>query len=600
MTPTLPSHDPHPAERAARLAAARGEYVYDHDSLAPLPLVKTVPKSETPSLGWLAELAKILVTIRGNAWRVGRGVEESRAYDLDLRRVAAGVAENGPAAAREAFAEITDLLAKGYVRGRPSGTKDYAALFQSIAVPANASTHQWDATFARMRVAGPNPLVIQRVSAPGDRFPVTDAMFEAVLGERDSLAAAGAEGRLYLADYTSLAGAPLGVHVDLDQRVVVRARGEESPKYLAAPLALFAVPAVASGGPRGLRPVAIQLGPRPGPDAPIFTPADGWGWTIAKSLVQTADGHFHQVAAHFAGTHMVVEPFVIATRRQLDASHPLRVLLDPHFEGTLYINDSAQRVLLAPQGGVDLVMSTTVATSRALSGKVVQRWVFGESSPPEALRRRGVLDREALPSYPYRDDALLVWDAIHRWTSAYLALYYQGDADVAGDAELQAWAAEVRADDGGRMKSFAPSGRVESLEYLAGAAALVIFTASAQHAAVNFPQRELMSYTPAMPLAAYRAAPTSKVGLAMHDYLDLLPPLDMAHLQRDLGTMLGGLRHTRLGQYETPFDDPRVAAPLAAFQAALAGVEKTIDERNLARPPYDYLRPSLIPQSTNI
>jgi arachidonate 15-lipoxygenase len=297
---------------------------------------------------------------------------------------------------------------------------------------------------------------------------------------------------------------------------------------------------------------------------------------------------------------MVVEPFVMATRRQLDASHPLRVLLDPHFEGTLYINDSAQRVLLAPRGGVDLVMSTTVAVSRELSGKVVQRWVFGESSPPEALRRRGVLDPEALPSYPYRDDALLVWDAIHRWTSDYLGLYYQGDADVAEDAELQAWAAEVRADDGGRMKSFAPSGRITSLEYLAGAAALVIFTASAQHAAVNFPQRELMSYTPAMPLAAYRCVPTSKTGLAMHDYLDLLPPLDMAHLQRDLGTMLGGLRHTRLGQYETPFDDPRVAAPLAAFQAALAGVEKTIEERNLSRPPYDYLRPSLIPQSINI
>jgi arachidonate 15-lipoxygenase len=375
----------------------------------------------------------------------------------------------------------------------------------------------------------------------------------------------------------------------------------ESPKHLAAPLALFAVPAPRPGAPRGLRPVAIQLGPRPGPEAPIFTPEDGWGWMIAKSLVETADGHLHQVASHFAGTHMVVEPFVMATRRQLDHAHPLRVLLDPHFEGTLYINDAAQKMLLAPQGGVDLLMSTSVAASRSLAGKVVAAWVFGESAPPEALRRRGVLDPEALPSYPYRDDALLVWDAIRRWVGAYLGLYYHSDADVVGDAELQAWAAEVRADDGGRMKSFAPSGRVESLEYLVGAAALVIFTASAQHAAVNFPQCELMSYAPATPLSAYRPAPASKEGLTAQDYLDLLPPLDMAHLQRDLGTILGSLRHTRLGQYpQGTFVDPRVAAPLATFQATLAQIEQTIGERNAARPAYDYLRPSLVPQSINI
>jgi arachidonate 15-lipoxygenase len=212
-----------------------------------------------------------------------------------------------------------------------------------------------------------------------------------------------------------------------------------------------------------------------------------------------------------------------------------------------------------------------------------------------------VLDPEALPDYPYRDDALLVWDAIRTWTRSYLGLYYKADADVLADAELQAWVAEIRADDGGRMKSFAKSGRVESLGYLADAAALVIFTASAQHAAVNFPQCPLMSYSPAMPLAAYRDAPTRTTGMTAQDYLDLLPPLDMAHLQRDVGTMLGALRYTQLGQYDGgAFGDPKVAAPLGAFQARLAEIEKIIQERNAARPAYEFLQPSLIPQSINI
>jgi arachidonate 15-lipoxygenase len=104
-----------------------------------------------------------------------------------------------------------------------------------------------------------------------------------------------------------------------------------------------------------------------------------------------------------------------------------------------------------------------------------------------------------------------------------------------------------------------------------------------------------------MPLAAYRPAPMAKEGLSAQDYLDLLPPLDMAHLQRDLGTMLGGLRHTRLGQYDKgAFEDPRVATPLAAFQKRLVEVEQIIQERNATRPAYGFLLPSLIPQSINI
>lgn len=601
MIPTLPASDPRAAERAARLAAAREVYTYDHESLAPLPLVKKVPPSDEPSAGWLARLAKLLVDIRRNTWNVGRGLDATRANALDLSTVVDALTSSRPGAAGTVFQEITDLVMKGYVKGRPSGLKDYSALFASIELPKIASSYHWDAVFARMRVAGPDPVVMARIGAVPDHFPVTDAHLKAALGEDDSLARAAAEGRLYLCDYGILDGAPLGEHRDLAQEFVQFASTKVSPKHLAAPLALFAVPAARGDAPRPLRPVAIQCGQRPGPETPVFTPEDGWAWRMAKSFVQTAEGHHHQVIAHFAGTHMVVEPFVLATVRQLDRYHPLHVLLAPHFEGTLYINDSAQRVLLAPKGGVDLVMSTRIDISRGLAGTVMQSWNLDDALPPVALRRRGVDDASALPDYPYRDDALLVWDAVRAWVSDYVRLYYTSDADLLADPELVAWAAELRADDGGRLRSFARSGRVESLEYLIDVLALVIFTAGPQHAAVNFPQAELMCFAPAMPLAAYRPPPTSREGVSMADYLDLLPPLDMAHLQRDLGVMLGSLRHTKLGEYESGhFQDPRVGAPLAAFQARLAEVERTIAERNRTRPPYEYLMPSLIPQSINI
>lgn len=42
---------------------------------------------------------------------------------------------------------------------------------------------------------------------------------------------------------------------------------------------------------------------------------------------------------HLAQTHLVSEAFCLATQRTLAPSHPLHVLLAPHFEGTLFINE---------------------------------------------------------------------------------------------------------------------------------------------------------------------------------------------------------------------------------------------------------------------
>lgn len=49
---------------------------------------------------------------------------------------------------------------------------------------------------------------------------------------------------------------------------------------------------------------------------------------------------------------------------------------------------------------------------------------------------------------------------------------------------------------------------------------MIIFTASAQHAAVNFPQRNLMGYAPAYPLGCY--SPGYKSNGTLYDAFDLL------------------------------------------------------------------------------
>jgi arachidonate 15-lipoxygenase len=493
----------------------------------------------------------------------------------------------------KAFAKyfFTELNKKAPT-GRASSLEDYKKLFAYIELPAIANTFEDDSVFAYTRLAGSNPVIIEQMTAPDPRFPVTEEQYKARMGDGDSLETAIREGRVYLADYGVLEGALNGTF------------GASPPlqKYVPAPLAMFAVPPV-NATDRQLAPVAIQCGQSPA-NYPVITPATGPdAWLMAKTAVGIADIIFHEAVTHFARTHALIEPFAIATHRQLPADHPLSILLLPHFQGTFAINAAAHEFLIAPKGGVNGLLSPTIDNARVLMVKGLRIRGFNDDMFPKRLRDRGVDDVTALPIYPYRDDGLLIWDAIHAWVTAYLGLYYHSDGAIQSDANLQNWARELVSFEGGRLPGFGEheDGSIESLSYLIDAVTMVIFTASAQHAAVNFPQNSLMSFAPAMPTAGYLPFTAIGSGSTRKDWFDLLPPLDQAQSQLNLLYLLGSVYFTRLGVYETGhFADLRVAEPLRQFQQSLEDAEATIDFRNTTRPVYDFLRPSLIPQSINI
>lgn len=477
-------------------------------------------------------------------------------------------------------------------KGRASSLEDYRKLFVHIDLPEVANTFQSDEFFAYMRVAGPNPVMIARLTAPDVRFPVTEEQYQSVMGDSDSLQNAIKQGRVYLADYAILDGALNGTN----------GPNPQMQKYSYAPLAMFAVPAN-DASDRLLRPVAIQCG-QSSADYPVITPSTGAdAWLMAKTIVQIADANFHEAVSHLARTHLLVEPFVITTHRQLPTTHPLFKLLVPHFQGTLAINQAAYEFLLAPKGGVDELLSSTIDNSRVLAVKGLQARGFNADMLPRRLKDRGVDDQSVLPVYPYRDDGLLIWGAIHDWVEAYLGLYYNSDKDVGSDRPLQNWAEELVAFDGGRLQDFGDGDepKINTLEYLIDAVTMVIFTASAQHAAVNFPQNGVMGFAPAMPTAGYVTAKAVGAGTTKQDWLDLLPPLDQAQHQFNLLYLLGSVYYTTLGDYEDGyFTDAKVAKPLQTFQKRLQEIEEIIERRNVERPPYDDLKPSKIPQSINI
>jgi len=468
--------------------------------------------------------------------------------------------------------------------------EDYNKLFEIIPLPQISSKFQEDLTFAYMRLAGPNPVMLQQVSEGDNTLGISDEQYQQIINASDSLTAAIKEGRLYIADYSQLKNMKDGNFPNVQ-------------KYIYAPLALFAVPP-ANKLSRSLVPIAIQCQP----ENPVFTPLSGNNWMVAKSIVQMADSNYHELVSHLGRTHLFIEPFVIATRRQLPKTHHLRILLEPHFEGTILINYGAHQKLIADQGGVDKLLASTIDSDRTVAVKGAQDYLhnFEAAMFPNILASRGVNNVNQLPEYPYRDDGLLIWNAVYKWVRSYLSSYYTNVQQIIEDVALQNWAKELVSQQGGRLQNFGEdaSGAIKTLDYLINAVTTIIFTASAQHAAVNFPQGELMTYAPAFPLAIYSSAPTSPD--QQSDFIQYLPPLRQAKDQIKLTYLLGSVFYTRLGQYSNSYfnSQPQIKSALLTFQSELKGIEEEINQRNRLNAsriiPYKFLLPSQIPQSINI
>ncbi len=355
--------------------------------------------------------------------------------------------------------------------GAIQSVDDYKTLYPALPPPGPlVDTYTLDRSFAAQRLAGVNPMVLKKVSSLPADFPVTDAHLAPFVGgdPHGVLARALAAGRIYLADYDILDG----IHAAGDGR------------YLPAPYALFYygppplqpltphLPAGIAIDPRTigrrtqaadeLVPVAIQIERRHDDTAnPIITPHGGADlWAVAKLMVQIADVNAHEMQYHLWNCHFAMEPFPVATRRCLDLWHPLSVLLRRHFPILIANNDLGRHTLVAPPSAangssVDKLLGSDLAGSAEIVRRARDRWRFDCTNLRDELRGRGLDDpAQSIKDYPYRDDALLIWDAIEQFVDGYVHHYYASDGAVAGDGELSAWRAEL---DGRIQEACPPS-----------------------------------------------------------------------------------------------------------------------------------------------
>lgn len=587
---SLPFNDKNSNSRQKELNRARDKYRFNYNIIPPLGIADGVPTSEYPKLKWIFLLIGVGARLIHNSIASKAGIKSKfTKFILPITfriRMFIQILFYLFTNPTNFFISAGKYLIKFLKPGEGVTIEEYNELFASIQIPTVDRDFMTDENFVRMRVAGWNPALIEKVNSLPKKIDFTDKMLKEIHGfKNDSIASAGKENRLFVIDYKDLIGLENGFQPD----------GE---KFCYSPIAVFAKPKDSNE----LRVLAIQTGQN-SKDFPIFTPnSDHWSWQMAKLVVNSADGNYHELITHLGLTHLVIEPFVVTTHRQLSCRHPIYKLLVPHFNGTIFINYLAKTALIAPGGGVDYLLSGTIESDTAVSIQNHLARGFNELAFPNTLKKRKIESPETISYYPYRDDGILVWNAIRSWVNDYIKLYYKSDADILRDEEIQLWAKEVVSGQGGRVRDFGEDGKgkLTTIHYLIEAITEIIFMASAGHSSVNFPQQGIMMYAPEVPLGLYDKAPIAKKKYTEADWISMMPTLDMASLQLNLGYTLGGIYYTKLGQYGDAFSGKQVNSILKNFQNNLKEVEKQIQDRNLNRYPYPYMLPSKLTQSINI
>ncbi|XP_024626302.1 probable lipoxygenase 8, chloroplastic isoform X2 [Medicago truncatula] len=116
--------------------------------------------------------------------------------------------------------------------------------------------------------------------------------------------------------------------------------------------------------------------------------ADMDGKTLVPLIMIYAG--YHELISHWLRTHCVVEPFVIATNRQLSTMHPIYKLLHPHLRYTLQINALGREILISSYGVIESTFFTKKYSMELSSVAYDKLWQFDLQGLPNDLLHRGM------------------------------------------------------------------------------------------------------------------------------------------------------------------------------------------------------------------
>jgi len=270
------------------------------------------------------------------------------------------------------------------------------------------------------------------------------------------------------------------------------------------------------------------------------------------------------------------------------------------------INNQA-RTLLLPKI-IDIVASTGVPGTRVIAERAYDAYNFTEAYFKNDMIKRGVwrpdlpLNQQPLPNYDYRDFSLPLWDAIEDYVREIVHTFYINDATVAGDQWIQSWATEIAIN--GKMRGFPRS--ITSKDQITGVITMIMFTASVQHAAINFIQYDKLGYTPHLPLSlTIEKLPSSKSLINQDFIFKALPGFKKSVLQTAVVWALSAnpIFESEMITHPTVWSHDAAQASSEKFVRKLMEISDDVNAKNVARDPlnkYIVLDPKKIPKATSI
>nr|GMD12287.1 linoleate 9S-lipoxygenase 5, chloroplastic-like [Ipomoea batatas] len=323
-------------------------------------------------------------------------------------------------------------------------------------------------------------------------------------------------------------------------------------------------------------------------------------WHLAKAHVAVNDSGYHLLINHWLKTHAVVEPFIVATRRQLSRMHPVHRLLEPHFKDTMHINALYRKVVMNAGGILEKTLFTG-EVSMEISSALYKNWRFDEQSLPADLVKRGMAYYNpehpagvqlVIEDYPYGADGLEIWVAIKTWVADFCSHFYHDDESLKSDNEIQEWWSEIRNIGHGDKSTETWWFSMTTLSELIEALTTLIWLSSGFHASVNFGHYGYTGYPPNRATKCRRFIPhegTREFGDFLEDpdryFLGMLPNRFDVTLHMALAEVVS--RHASdevyLGQQQSPdywMDDEWIQHRFKRFIKELTEVEKRIRERN--------------------
>lgn len=473
-----------------------------------------------------------------------------------------------------------------FVKMRTSGKwnslQDILQIYRgSFDVPKGFYDWDQDWKFGRQRLAGCNPCMLARCDIIPDNFAVTSDMIEPFL-DGITLKEAIERKEIFIVNHKRLEGVQC-----------------KDNRTLCTPMALFH--AKRNGD---LLPLAIQLFQQPGPQNPVFLPSDDkYVWLLAKMYFNNADCAYHQAVTHLGFTHLVMESICVCANRELSPSHPVFRLMAPHFLYVLAINSLAVAKLLAPGGWIDITMTTGAAGTIDTLKKCWKDWRMNvEGWLPAELAQRQVDDKEVLPVYEFRDDAISLHTAIYNYVSQVLGTVYDTEDSLNEDHEIQNFAQALTATDGANIKGVFGGGKFNNLDDLKKTLTSILYMASVGHAAANFAQYDEYAFPPNYPALLNGDIPNSKDPITEQEIIVKLPNRETTLSIMVVTKILSDRGTNGLGDFEIQYMyEPRAVDAAEKFKAELRNISAYIKERGKDKKnPYNYLDPEEVPNAISI